>query len=99
VEGGACVPLTPEQRTEWKLENGGAKVSGNGPMLQHCQELSLQLVASLRDLQNLNPEEVEGLLDAAELRGKNGENGRRRNGNGNGNGHGHANGSGGGANG
>jgi nanoRNase/pAp phosphatase (c-di-AMP/oligoRNAs hydrolase) len=95
VEGGACVPLTPEQRTEWKLENGGAKVSGNGPMLQHCQELSLQLVASLRDLQNLNPDDVEGLLDAAELRGKNGENGRRRNGNGNGNGHG--NGSGGGA--
>jgi hypothetical protein len=64
VEGGACVPLTPDQRSEWKLENGGAKVGGNGPMLAHCQELARQLVAALRDLQNLKPEEMEGLLDA-----------------------------------
>ena len=64
VEGGACVPLTKDQRAEWKLENGGAKVAGNGPMLAHCQELARQLVAALRDLQSLQPAEMEGLLDA-----------------------------------
>ena len=64
VEGGACVPLTKDQRVEWKLENGGAKVGGNGPMLAHCQELARQLVAALRDLQNLQPGEMEGLLEA-----------------------------------
>jgi nanoRNase/pAp phosphatase (c-di-AMP/oligoRNAs hydrolase) len=64
VEGGACVPLTRDQRSEWKLDNGGAKVGGNGPMLAHCQELARQLVAALRDLQNLQPAEMEGLLEA-----------------------------------
>jgi nanoRNase/pAp phosphatase (c-di-AMP/oligoRNAs hydrolase) len=91
VEGGACVPLTPEQRSEWKLENGGAKVGGNGPMLAHCQELARQLVAALRDLQSLQPAEMEGLLDAVGSRrpgGSEGPRGRSRNGNGNGCGHG-----------
>ena len=64
VEGGACVPLTKDQRVEWKLENGGVKVGGNGPMLAHCQELARQLVAALRDLQSLQPAEMEGLLEA-----------------------------------
>ena len=64
VEGGACVPLTPEQRSEWRLENGGGKVAGNGPVLAHCQELARQLVAALRDLQSLQPGEMQGLLDA-----------------------------------
>jgi len=63
VEGGACVPLTPEQRSEWRLDNGGARVAGNGPILAYCQELSRQLVAALRDLESLQPGEMQGLLD------------------------------------
>jgi nanoRNase/pAp phosphatase (c-di-AMP/oligoRNAs hydrolase) len=63
VEGGACVPLTPEQRTKWCLDNGGGRVAGNGPVLAYCQELARQLVAALRDLEALEPEEMEGLLD------------------------------------
>jgi nanoRNase/pAp phosphatase (c-di-AMP/oligoRNAs hydrolase) len=66
VEGGACVPLTPEQRAEWRLENGGGKVGGNGPVLAHCQELARQLVAALRDLETLQPGEMQGLLDVVE---------------------------------
>ena len=63
VEGGACVPLTPEQRTEWHLDNGGGRVGGNGPILAYCQELARQLVAALRDLETLKPAEMEGLLE------------------------------------
>ena len=63
VEGGACVPLTPEQRTEWHLDNGGGRVGGNGPILAHCQELARQLVAALRDMETLKPAEMEGLLE------------------------------------
>jgi nanoRNase/pAp phosphatase (c-di-AMP/oligoRNAs hydrolase) len=84
VEGGACVPLTPEQRSEWRLDNS-ARVAGSGPILAHCQELARQLVAGLRDLQALQPEEMEGLLDAIAGRpasngngAKNGPNGRGR---------------------
>jgi nanoRNase/pAp phosphatase (c-di-AMP/oligoRNAs hydrolase) len=65
VEGGACVPLTPEQRTEWRLENG-ITVAGNGPVLAHCKELARQLVAALRDFENLQPAEMEGLLNVVE---------------------------------
>jgi nanoRNase/pAp phosphatase (c-di-AMP/oligoRNAs hydrolase) len=64
VEGGACVPLTPTQRAEWRLDNGGARVAGNGPVLAYCQELARQLVASLRGLENEQPAEMHGLLDA-----------------------------------
>ena len=67
VEGGACVPLTADQRLEWRLDNGGGKVGGNGPVLAHCQELARQLVAALRDLAALQPGEMDGLLDAARL--------------------------------
>jgi len=63
VEGGACVPLTPDQRSEWRLDNGGGKVGGNGPVLAHCQELARQLVAALRDLETLQPGEMQGLLE------------------------------------
>ncbi len=66
VEGGACVPLTAEQRVEWRLENGGARVGGNGPILAYCQELSRQLVAALRGLEDLNPAEMQGLLEVVE---------------------------------
>ncbi len=68
VEGGACVPLTPEQRSEWRLDNGGGRVAGNGPVLAYCQELARQLVAALRDLAVLEPDKMEGLLDAVGAR-------------------------------
>jgi nanoRNase/pAp phosphatase (c-di-AMP/oligoRNAs hydrolase) len=69
VEGGACMPLTPEQRSEWRLEAGAkapagpaARIAGNGPVLAHCQELARQLVAALRDLETLQPTDMQGLL-------------------------------------
>ncbi len=63
VEGGACVPLTPEQRSEWHLD-GRSRVTGNGPILAHCKELATMIVAALHDLEALQPEEMEGLLTA-----------------------------------
>ncbi len=79
VEGGACVPLTPEQRSEWRLDNGGARVAGNGPILAYCQELARQLVAALRDLETLQPDEMRGLLDVvAGAEAVVSRNGRRR---------------------
>ncbi len=87
VEGGACVPLTPEQRTEWHLDNGGGRVGGNGPILAHCQELARQLVAALWSMEALKPAEMEGLLEVvagAEApvprNGKHVENGKHDNG-------------------
>jgi nanoRNase/pAp phosphatase (c-di-AMP/oligoRNAs hydrolase) len=87
VEGGACVPLTPEQRSEWHLDNGGGRVGGNGPILAHCQELARQLVAALRDLETLQPAEMQGLLEvvagaeaAVPRNGKHVENGKHENG-------------------
>jgi nanoRNase/pAp phosphatase (c-di-AMP/oligoRNAs hydrolase) len=74
TEGGACVPLTPEQRSEWRLDNN-ARVAGSGPILAHCQELARQLVAALRDLEALQPSEMEGLLYAAKAAG--GDDGHR----------------------
>jgi nanoRNase/pAp phosphatase (c-di-AMP/oligoRNAs hydrolase) len=67
VEGGACVALTPEQRTEWRLE-GRSRAAGNGPVLAHCKELARMLVAGLHDLEALQPEEMEGLLSAVGAR-------------------------------
>ena len=69
VEGGACGALTKEQRQEWGLDNGGARVGTNGPILAYCQELARQLVAALRDLEQLQPGEMEGLLREARSRG------------------------------
>jgi nanoRNase/pAp phosphatase (c-di-AMP/oligoRNAs hydrolase) len=63
VEGGACVPLTPEQRSEWRLDEH-PRPAGNGPVLAHCKELARMLVAALRDLEALQPQEMEGLLNA-----------------------------------
>ena len=60
VEGGACVPLTPDQRAEWRLDNGGGRVAGNGPVLAHCQELARQLVASLRDFETASRPRCRG---------------------------------------
>jgi len=65
VEGGACVPLTPEQREEWRLD-GNTRVAGNGPILAHCKELARMLVAALRDLEALQPQEMEGVLSIVE---------------------------------
>jgi nanoRNase/pAp phosphatase (c-di-AMP/oligoRNAs hydrolase) len=67
VEGGACVPLTPEQRSEWRLE-ARSRVAGNGPVLAHCKELARMLVAALHDLEALQPEEMDGLLTAVGAR-------------------------------
>ena len=66
VEGGACGPLTKEQRLEWGLDNGGARVATNGLVLAYCQEMARQLVAALRDLESLQPGEMEGLLREVE---------------------------------
>ena len=62
VEGGACGPLTKDQRAEWGLDNGGVRVATSGPILAHCQELARQLVAALRNLETDQPGEMEGLL-------------------------------------
>jgi nanoRNase/pAp phosphatase (c-di-AMP/oligoRNAs hydrolase) len=62
VEGGACGPLTKEQRSEWGLDDGSARVGANGPILAYCQEQARQLVAALRDLELLQPAEMDGLL-------------------------------------
>jgi nanoRNase/pAp phosphatase (c-di-AMP/oligoRNAs hydrolase) len=67
VEGGACMPLTPEQRTEWHLD-GRSRIAGNGPILAHCKELARTIVAALHDLEALQPEEMEGLLSAVGAR-------------------------------
>jgi nanoRNase/pAp phosphatase (c-di-AMP/oligoRNAs hydrolase) len=66
VEGGACGPLTKEQRLEWGLANGGTRAASNGPILAYCQELARQLVAALRDLETIQPGEMEGLLREVE---------------------------------
>ncbi|HEY8234859.1 MAG TPA: hypothetical protein VIJ10_19490 [Vicinamibacteria bacterium] len=65
VEGGACGPLTKEQRSEWGLDDGSARVGANGPILAYCQEQARQLVAALRDLEMLQPAEMDGLLRVA----------------------------------
>jgi hypothetical protein len=67
VEGGACVPLTAEQRSEWRLD-ARSRVAGNGPVLAHCKELSRMLVAALHDLEALEPVEMDGLLSAVGAR-------------------------------
>ena len=66
VEGGACGPLTKEQRSEWGLDDGSARVGANGPILAYCQEQARQLVAALRDLEMLQPAEMDGLLREVE---------------------------------
>jgi len=72
VEGGACGPLTKEQRSEWGLDDGSARVGANGPILAYCQEQARQLVAALRDLELLQPAEMDGLLRDARQRGDGG---------------------------
>ena len=51
---------------QWGLDNGGARVATNGPVLAYCQEMARQLVAALRDLETLQPGEMEGLLREVE---------------------------------
>jgi nanoRNase/pAp phosphatase (c-di-AMP/oligoRNAs hydrolase) len=64
VEGGACVPLTAEQRAHWRLEPD-APIGGDGPMLEHCRDCARVLVAGLRDLERIQPGDTEGLLRQA----------------------------------
>jgi hypothetical protein len=61
VEGGACVPLTPEDEGRFHLETAEPSAVGNG-ILQHCQELARALVAALRDLKVAKPEDVARLI-------------------------------------
>jgi nanoRNase/pAp phosphatase (c-di-AMP/oligoRNAs hydrolase) len=64
VEGGACVPLSPEQKAHWRLE-GDAPIGQDGPMLEHCRDCARVIVAGLRDLERLQPGDTEGLLRTA----------------------------------
>jgi nanoRNase/pAp phosphatase (c-di-AMP/oligoRNAs hydrolase) len=61
VEGGACLPHEPAQALAWGL--GGA----HGPaeeeaMRRHCEDVARALVAALKDLKEVRPEEIQGLL-------------------------------------
>jgi nanoRNase/pAp phosphatase (c-di-AMP/oligoRNAs hydrolase) len=66
VEGGACVPLTGEQRMHWRLD-ADAPIGQDGPMLEHCRDCARVLIAGLRDLERLQPADTEGLLRPAAL--------------------------------
>jgi hypothetical protein len=66
VEGGACVPLSDEQRTHWRLD-ATAPIGLDGPMLEHCRDCARVLIAGLRDLERLQPADTEGLLRPAAL--------------------------------
>ncbi len=61
VEGGAAVPLTPEQEALLHSPEPPA-IGEGGPWLEHCRFFTRALVAALRDLKELRPEEVQGLL-------------------------------------
>jgi nanoRNase/pAp phosphatase (c-di-AMP/oligoRNAs hydrolase) len=63
VEGGACVPLSDEQRTAWHLDR--VAPVANGPVVQHCRDCARVLVAALRDLERAQPGETQGLLKPA----------------------------------
>jgi nanoRNase/pAp phosphatase (c-di-AMP/oligoRNAs hydrolase) len=61
VEGGAAVPLTPEQEALLHLPEPPA-IGEEGPWLEHCRFFTRALIAALRDLKELRPEEVQGLI-------------------------------------
>jgi nanoRNase/pAp phosphatase (c-di-AMP/oligoRNAs hydrolase) len=61
VEGGAALPLTPEERGRFRLDNS-PPITGNGPILEHCRALAHALVVALQDLERLQPGETAGLL-------------------------------------
>ena len=60
VEGGACVPHSPEQERLWRLGTNGA-VHG-AEILEHCRSYARALVTALKDLKFARPEEIQGLL-------------------------------------
>jgi len=63
VEGGAFLPLTPEQRAAWGLDgNGAPRVADDGPVRAHCQEMARRIVAALKDLEAREPQAMRGLL-------------------------------------
>jgi nanoRNase/pAp phosphatase (c-di-AMP/oligoRNAs hydrolase) len=78
VEGGACVPLSDAQRSEWGLGGERTPVAGNGPALVHCRDLARKLVAVLQDHENARPADMEGLLRGMPAAGPvvNAENGK-----------------------
>ncbi len=61
VEGGACQPLTPEERGRLRIDSGPL-IGGNGPILEHCRGIAHALVVALHDLEHLHPTETAGLL-------------------------------------
>jgi nanoRNase/pAp phosphatase (c-di-AMP/oligoRNAs hydrolase) len=62
VEGGACVPHSQAEERLWKLEAKGGGGTGTDAMLEHCRACARALVAALKDLRDVNPEEIQGLL-------------------------------------
>jgi nanoRNase/pAp phosphatase (c-di-AMP/oligoRNAs hydrolase) len=61
VEGGAAVPLTPELQALLH-STVPPPIGGEGLLLEHCRFFARALLAALRDLKELRPEEVQGLL-------------------------------------
>jgi nanoRNase/pAp phosphatase (c-di-AMP/oligoRNAs hydrolase) len=61
VEGGACQPLTDEERGRFCIDRGAA-IGGNGPVLEHCRAHAHALVMAMHDLERLQPGETAGVL-------------------------------------
>jgi hypothetical protein len=61
VEGGAALPLTPQEEALLHSPEPPA-IGEEGPWLKHCRFFTRALIAALRDLKELRPEEVQGLL-------------------------------------
>ena len=62
VEGGACVPHSQAESMLWKLEPRENLPEGSDAMLEHCKAIAAALVAALKDLRDVNPDEIHGLL-------------------------------------
>jgi len=62
VEGGACVPHSQAEKRLWKLVPNDKVPPGSDAMLEHCKTCARALVAALKDLRDVNPEEIQGLL-------------------------------------
>jgi nanoRNase/pAp phosphatase (c-di-AMP/oligoRNAs hydrolase) len=61
VEGGACLPHEPAQALAWGL-GGSRGPAQEEAMRRHCEDVARALVAALKDLKEVRPEEIQGLL-------------------------------------
>ena len=61
VEGGACQPLTAEERGRFRIDSG-PPIGGNGPILEHCRACAHALLVAMQDMERLQPGETAGLL-------------------------------------